>query len=88
VDAVRLQGTAAGWRPIATAESWSGDGSARNSFAFRFQEVALADARGGSWRPFSAGRRLVDRDYRLRRLESSSPNGRVAPSFAFDSLSS
>ncbi len=88
VDAVRLPGTAAGWRPIATAESWSGDGSACNSFAFRFHQVALAGARGGSWRTFSAGRRFVDRGYRLRRLEPTSANGRVAPSFAFDSLSS
>ncbi len=87
VDNVHLPGTAAGWRPIATAESWSGDGSACNSFAFRFHEVDLAAARGGSWRPFAAGRRFVDRGYRLRRLEPSSANGRVGPSFAFDSLS-
>lgn len=87
VDAVHLPGTAAGWRPMATAESWSGDGNACNSFAFRFHEVGLAGAPGGSWRPFSVGRRFVDRGYRLRRLEPSSPSGRIAPSFAFDSLS-
>ena len=39
VEAVRLVGTAVGWRPMATAESWNGGGQACNSFAFRFQEV-------------------------------------------------
>ena len=85
VDAIRLLGTADGWKPTATTESWNGDGQACNTFAFRFQSVALADARGGSWRPFSAGRRFLDRGYRLRRLELASPNGRV--SFAFETSS-
>jgi hypothetical protein len=84
VDAIRLLGTVGGWRPIATAESWNGDGLACNSFAFRFRDVALADARGGSWRPFAPGRRFLDRGYRLRRLEPSSSNGRVGTSFAFE----
>ena len=83
VDAIRLLGTVGGWKPIATAESWNGDGQACNSFAFRFQDVALADARGGSWRPFAPGRRFLNRGYRLRRLEPSS-NGRVGASFAFE----
>jgi hypothetical protein len=85
VDAIRLLGTADGWKPTATAESWNGDGQACNSFAFRFQSVALADVRGGSWRPFSAGRRFLDRGYRLRRLESALANGRA--SFTFETSS-
>ena len=83
VDAIRLVGTAGGWKPIATAESWSGDGQACNTFAFRFEQVALADARGGSWRPFAPGRRFLDLGYRLRQLEPSS-NGRAAATFAFE----
>ena len=83
VDAIRLLGTVGGWKPIATAESWNGDGHACNSFAFRFQDVALADARGGSWRPFAPGRRFLNRGYRLRRHEPSS-NGRVGASFSFE----
>lgn len=84
VEAIRLLGTAGGWMPIATAESWTGNGHTCNSFAFRFQDVALADARGGSWRPFVPGRRFLNRGYRLRRLEASSSNGRIGASFAFE----
>jgi hypothetical protein len=84
VEAIRLFGTAGGWRPIATAESWNRDGQPCNSFAFRFQDVALADARGGSWRPFVPGRRFLNRGYRLRQLEPSSSNGHVGASFAFE----
>lgn len=82
VDAIRLQGSDGGWKPMATAESWNGGGQGCNSFAFRFQEVALAGTRGGSWRQFSPGRRFLDDGFRLRRLEPSSANGRV--SFAFE----
>ena len=84
VEAIRLLGTVGGWKPIATAEAWNGEGQTCNSFAFRFQDVGLADARGGSWRPFSPGRRFLDVGYRLRRLEPSSSNGRVGASFAFE----
>lgn len=77
MDAVRLPGEAGGWKPMATAESWNGGGQACNTFAFRFQAVGLADARGGSWRQFSPGRRFLDSGYRLRRLEQ-------AASFAFE----
>ena len=82
-DAVRLPGSEAGWKPMATAESWNGGEQACNSFAFRFQDVALAAARGGSWHPFEPGRRFLDRGFRLRRLEPAS-NGRVGASFAFE----
>ena len=78
VEAVRLVGTAVGWRPMATAESWNGGGQACNSFAFRFQEVGLAAVRGGSWQPFSPGRTFLNRGYRLRRLEPA------VASFAFE----
>jgi hypothetical protein len=84
VEAVRLVGMAGGWKPIATAESLNREGQACNTFAFRFQNVALADARGGSWRPFSPGRRFLNSGYRLRRLEPSSSNERVGASFAFE----
>jgi hypothetical protein len=84
LEAIRLLGTVGGWKPIATAESWNDDGQACNSFAFRFQDVALADARGGSWRPFAPGRRFLNRGYRLRRLEPSASNVRVGASFAFE----
>ena len=83
VEAIRLRGTVGGWRPIATAEALNGKGQGCSSFAFRFQNVGLADARGGSWRPFTPGRRFLDSGYRLRRLEPSS-NGRVGASFAFE----
>jgi hypothetical protein len=49
-DAIYLPGSDGAWRGIATAESWSGDGSAAcNRFGYRFDDVRIADQPGGSW---------------------------------------
>jgi hypothetical protein len=53
------------WRPMFTAERWSGDGQACDRFAYRFERVAVAKAAGGTWTPFVAGARFRDPGYRL-----------------------
>jgi hypothetical protein len=53
------------WRPIATAESWAGNGSACNGFSYRFERVRVSAAPGGSWRSFVEGYRFLDSGYRL-----------------------
>ena len=57
------------WRPIATAESWNGGRAVCNSFAYRFDGVAVASAKGGSWRPFTPGFTFQDRGFAVRAAE-------------------
>lgn len=60
------------WRPIATAESWDGGTRTCNRFEYRFGHVAVAAARGGSWRRFVRGVRFQDPGYRVVPLRSRS----------------
>ena len=62
---VHLPRSSGRWRPIATAESWAGTGSACNSFSYRFERVRVSAAAGGSWRSFVEGHRFLDTGYRL-----------------------
>jgi hypothetical protein len=62
---VFLRGSSGRWRPIATAESWAGDGSACNRFRYRFERVRVSAAAGGSWRSFVEGHRFLDSGYRV-----------------------
>lgn len=62
---VELRGSSGRWRPIATAESWAGAGSACNRFSYRFESVRVAAANGGSWRSFVGGHTFLDSGYRL-----------------------
>lgn len=62
---VELAGSSGRWRPIATAESWAGTGSACNRFNYRFEGVRVAAATGGSWRAFVGGHTFLDSGYRL-----------------------
>jgi hypothetical protein len=44
------------WTPIATAESWDGGtGGACNTFLYRFRQVKVAHAPGGSWHWLTGG---------------------------------
>ena len=78
LDAVRLPGTDGGWKPIGDRRVLERRREACNSFAFRFQDVALAAARGGSWRPFEPGAASWTGGYRLRRLEPRRRTGASA----------
>jgi hypothetical protein len=62
---VELSGSSGRWRPIATAESWVGTGSACNRFNYRFERVRVAAATGGSWHSFVGGHTFLDSGYRL-----------------------
>jgi hypothetical protein len=62
---VHLPGSTGRWRPIATAESWAGTGSACNRFNYRFEGVRVSSAPGGSWRTFVGGHTFLDRGYRV-----------------------
>lgn len=64
-EPIRLRGSSGRWRPIATAESWVGAGSACNRFSYRFEGVRVAAANGGSWRSFVGGYTFLDSGYRL-----------------------
>lgn len=64
-EPVHLPKSSGRWRPIATAESWAGTGSACNSFNYRFEGVRVSAAAGGSWRTFVGGYTFLDRGYRV-----------------------
>jgi hypothetical protein len=64
-EPVELRGSGGRWRPIATAESWAGTGSACNTFNYRFEGVGVAGATGGSWRSFVGGHTFLDSGYSL-----------------------
>jgi hypothetical protein len=60
---VRLSGGRAGWRTIATAESWNAGTRACNSFRYAFDRLALSGSPGGSWRTFRAAHRFLSPGY-------------------------
>ena len=65
---VFLPGSHGRWSPIATAESWDGgSGGGCNGFLYRFGQVALASAPGGSWQPFVGGYPIRGATTRLAR---------------------
>jgi hypothetical protein len=80
------------WQPMATAESWNGGVSTCNGFRFRFERVGVAQALGGSWRPFVPGFTFRDRGYVVRQLRPTPARQRtlsydpIAP-YAFDAQS-
>jgi hypothetical protein len=67
-EPVHLPGAKPLWRPMATAESWNGGQAICNRFAFRFDGVAVAQAKGGVWRPFAPGFRFQDRGFIVKQL--------------------
>ena len=76
---VRLAGSSNGWRPIATAESFSLAAKTCNSFAFRFDRVEVVRTAGAAWRPFVSEYRFLDRGYALQQIHA----GRTGASFGF-----
>jgi len=90
---IHLAGSNGGWKPMATAESWNGGRSVCNTFSFRFEQVGVAAALGGSWAAFKPGYRFLDRGYRVRTLHSGPAFKRAAAGaaafrpYAFDAQS-
>jgi len=89
---IHLSGSSGRWKPIATAETSTGSARVCNSFAFRFAEVGVAAALGGSWQVFMPGYRFLDRGYRLDQLRPVPPRTRTSATdaikpYAFDARS-
>ena len=62
---IYLPGSDDGWRPVATSESWDGGLDVCNTFAFRFERVAIVTRRNGPWRHPSGFRVWRDPGYRV-----------------------
>jgi hypothetical protein len=90
-DPVLLDHSTNRWKPIATAESWNGGQAVCNRFAFRFDGVGIAAAKGGSWRAFQPGFKFQDRGFGVKRLSGGSGtertlSARITP-YAFEASS-
>jgi hypothetical protein len=68
---IYLKGSSGRFEPIATAESWDGGSRSCNRFAYRFDGLAVAGGRGGSWQRFLRAHRFHDRGYRITRGTTS-----------------
>jgi hypothetical protein len=55
------------WEPTATSESWDAGTSACNWFAFRFERIRVAAARGGPWKAWSTVSTMRDSGTAVRR---------------------
>lgn len=68
---IYLKGSSGRFEPIATAETWDGGTSACNRFAYRFDGLAVAGARGGGWERFVWAHEFRDRGTRITRGTAS-----------------
>jgi hypothetical protein len=82
-DPIVLPGSHRRWEPLATAESWNGGASACNGFRFRFERVGVAQALGGSWRPFVPGYTFRDRGYSIHQLTPGARTPRTLSAHGF-----
>jgi hypothetical protein len=64
---IHLPGSHGAWYPQAVAENWAGGTGACNAFNYRFTDVALAHASGGSWKPLQQSSLFEDHGYRVVR---------------------
>jgi hypothetical protein len=69
---IELQGSHLRLTPMAMAESWDGGRPACNRYAYKYEQVSLATAPGGSWRAARSTAVLQDRGYRVARVSASS----------------
>jgi hypothetical protein len=69
---IELQGSHLRLTPMAMAESWDGGRPACNRYSYRYEQVSLATAPGGSWRAARSTAVLQDRGYRVARVTASS----------------
>jgi hypothetical protein len=76
---IHLRGSDDAWYPQAMAENWNGRTGACNSYAYRFSNVRLAHANGGSWSPLTSRSLFQDPGYRVVQT-SRSPSNFVATS--------
>ena len=71
-DPIFLAGSHAALSPMALGESWDGGRPACNRFRYRFQNVSVAAAPGGSWRAIKDTTVLQDPGYKVVQRTGSS----------------
>lgn len=76
---IHLPGSHGAWYPQAVAENWNGGTGACNGYGYRFSNVSLAQANGGSWRPLKKSYVFQDAGYKVIPI-SSSPRSFLATS--------
>jgi hypothetical protein len=76
---IRLPGSHGAWYPQAVGENWNGGTGTCNDFAYRFEDITLARANGGVWRPLQESYVFQDAGYRVVK-------SRVAGTFLATSL--
>jgi hypothetical protein len=78
---IYLPGSNGAWEPQAVAESWNGGVGACNAYSYRFSNVTLATANGGSWRTLKTSFTFQDPGYEVVPI-SSRPETFVASSLS------
>jgi hypothetical protein len=68
---IHLAGSHGAWYPQAVAENWNGNTGTCNGYAYRFENIALAEANGGKWRPFTSDYTFQDAGYKVVRSKTS-----------------
>jgi hypothetical protein len=68
---IHMPGSSGRFQPIATAETWNGGSRVCNGFSYKFDGLAVAAGRGGSWKRFVQAHRFEDRGYRVTASASS-----------------
>jgi hypothetical protein len=78
---IALRGSHGRLSPMAMGESWDGGRPACNRYSYRFENVAIAGAPGGSWQAARDSAVLQDRGYRVvRRAPDSFDASATRPS--------
>ena len=80
--AIMLPGSHGRLTPMAMGESWDGGHPACNRYSYRFENVSIAGASGGSWQAARDATALQDAGYRVVRRAANSFDAsatRVAP---------
>jgi len=76
---IYLPGSNGAWEPQAIGENWNGEAGACNLYSYRFTNVRLATANGGSWKPLKVNYVFHDPGYTVEPI-SSVPQTFVAAS--------
>lgn len=70
--AIELAGSHRRLTPMAMGESWDGGRPSCNRYSYRYDEVSLATAPGGAWKPVADTSVIQDSGYRVVRRKTAS----------------
>jgi hypothetical protein len=65
---VHLPGSHAGWRPLATTETWGAGSFVCNRFRYQFRSISVATRPGAGWQPLARTYMFQDHGYRIKRV--------------------